>query len=223
MHAVPDLTRYYLAHEAMRTSARQLADVIPGLDLTDDRRIRAVRWWYHGFVGELHAHHTLEDELFFPALAARVPSFAAEHDTALADEHVELDRIMSALGHALQGLAATPDGRRHHQEAVDQSEALSAFLDHHLGIEDDDVLPLFARHFTVEEYTDLDDRALKGIGLRQLLFTVPWALSGTDEETRAHTLAEAPAPMRVIWRLTRSRYQRRTALVMGHGSVALAG
>jgi hypothetical protein len=222
MTNTPDLTRYQLAHDAMRSSAHQFAAAIADLDLTDHRRIRAMRWWYGGFLGELHAHHTVEDELFFPALAARVPTFAADHDADLAAEHHRLDQVMGALGDALRGLAEGAAPQQHHRAAREQADELARLLDHHLGIEDDDVLPLFARHFTVEEYEALDDEALKRIGPRQLLFTVPWAVATADDQTRAHTLAEAPAPIRIIWRLTRRRYLRRTALVMGPTNVAVA-
>lgn len=219
MTDTPDLTRYHLAHEAMRSSARHFASAVGDLDLVDHHRIKAMRWWFAGFVGELHAHHTVEDDLFFPALAERVPTFAAELDADLAAEHDQLDVIVKALGDALRGLTADAAGEGHHRVARQQADELSRFLERHLEIEDDDVLPLFARHFTAQEYTELDDEALKRIGPRQLLFTVPWAVEAADDETRAHTLAEAPTPVRVIWLLTRRRYRRRTALVMGAPAV----
>lgn len=222
MYETPDLTRYQLAHDAMRSSARQLAGALATMDPTDGPRVRALRWWCDGFIGELHAHHTVEDELFFPALASRVPTFAAEQDAVLAAEHVELDAIMGALQQAVRGMAQGLDVAGHHATAATSAEALADFLDHHLGIEDADVLPLFARHFTVEEYQRLDDQSLKSIGPRQLLFTVPWAVCAGDPETRAQVLAEAPAPIRVIWALTRRRYARRTALAMGAPAMEVA-
>jgi hypothetical protein len=222
MHVTPDLTRYQLAHDAMRLGARQLADALATTDPADADRARALRWWCDGFIGELHAHHTVEDELFFPALAARVPTFAREHDAVLAAEHVELDEIMTALQAAAQGLASGRDVEDHLAVATARAEELSAFLDHHLGIEDDDVLPLFARHFTAEEYQRLDDQALKSIGPRQLLFTVPWAVCAGDPDTRAQVLADAPLPVRVIWVLTRRRYVRRATLALGIPAMAVA-
>lgn len=221
MTDTPDLTRYYLAHDAMRRSAHAFAAAVADLDLTDRRRIAAMQWWYAGFSGELKAHHTVEDDMFFAALAERVPAFAAELDRELADEHDQLDRVMNALGEAVRRLSESWAGEHHHRVVREHAAELARLLDHHLGIEDDDVLPLFARHFSVDEYRRLDDEALKRIGLRQLLFTVPWAVATADEETRAHTLAEAPAPVRVIWLLTRRRYLRRTALVMGTRTVAV--
>jgi hypothetical protein len=222
MPDTPDLTRYLLAHEAMRRSARELAHALNHLDPADRRRARALRWWCDGFIGELHAHHTVEDELFFPALAARVPTFAEEHDAALATEHEELDAVMTALQAAVRGLADGVDVAGHLTAATARAEELSAFLDHHLGIEDDDVLPLFARHFTGEEYERLDDQALKSIGPRQLLFTVPWAVCAGDPDTQAQVLADAPPPVRAIWVLTRRRYVRRTALAMGVPTLAVS-
>jgi hypothetical protein len=222
MYETPDLTRYQLAHDAMRSGARQLAGALAAMDPTDAPRVRALRWWCDGFIGELHAHHTVEDELFFPALAARVPTFATEQDAVLAAEHVELDAIMGALQAAVRGLAEGLDVAGQHAAATASAEALADFLDHHLGIEDADVLPLFARHFTAEEYQRLDDQALKSIGPRQLLFTIPWAVSAGDPETRSQALADAPVPIRIIWALTRRRYVRRTTLAMGAPAMAVA-
>jgi hypothetical protein len=221
MNTTPDLTRYQLAHDALRCGARDLAEALAGLDPTDRRRTRAMRWWCDGFIGELHAHHTVEDELFFPALAARVPTFAHDLDGTLAAQHVELGTIMAALQDAVRGVASGRDVDAHLAVAAVRAEELSTFLDHHLGIEDDDVLPLFARHFDAEEYERLDDKALTAIGPRQLLFTVPWAVCAGDPETRAQVLADAPAPVRAIWVLTRRRYVRRTALAMGIPAAAV--
>jgi hypothetical protein len=222
MSATPDLTRYQLVHDAMRAGARQLADALASMDPADHRRAQALRWWCDGFIGELHAHHTVEDELFFPALAARVPSFAQELDASLGSEHVELDAIMSALQDAVRALATGDHIVRDHAAATASAEELSTFLDRHLEIEDDDVLPLFARHFTAEEYQDLDDQALKAIPPRQLLFTVPWAMCTGGPATREQVLADAPLAVRIIWTLTRRRYVRRTTLAMGAPTMAVA-
>jgi hypothetical protein len=222
MYRTPDLTRYQLAHDAMRRSARQLADALAAMDRDDASRARALRWWCDGFIGELHAHHTVEDDLFFPALAERVPTFAEEHDAGLATEHEELAAVMGALRDAVRHLAEGVDVATHQATASAHAEELATFLDHHLGIEDDEVLPLFARHFTAEEYERLDDQALKSIGLRQLLFTVPWAVCAGDPDTRAQVLADAPAPVRAIWALTRRRYVRRATLALGTPVVEVA-
>ena len=221
MYETPDLTLYQLVHDAMRTGARQLADALDSLDMADRSRAQALRWWCDGFIGELHAHHTVEDELFFPALAARVPSFAQELDPTLGAEHV-VDSIMTALQEGVRAVAADGDDAAAHAAAATSARELSSFLDRHLGIEDDDVLPLFARHFTAAEYQAIDDQALKRIPPRQLLFSIPWAACAGDPATRARLLAEAPLPVRIIWALTRRRYVRRTTLAMGAPAMAVA-
>lgn len=212
--AAPDMTNYYLIHEAMRRGSVALADAFAGLDPRDRRRVRALAWMATGIVRELHAHHGIEDDLFFPALAARVPSFA-ELDPQLTVDHERLDEIMTALTSAAHGLVAGVDAVSHHPAAVAASADLAALLDGHLRTEDDDVLPLFARHFDAEEYEALDRQAIKRTGVRQLLFTVPWAATSVDPADAARLLREGPGVIRAIWQVTRRGYARRASVALG--------
>lgn len=218
MTDIPDLTSYYMIHDAMRRASSQLAGALAGLPSDSTRfdadRLDALRWYTHGFVRELHDHHRTEDEVFFPALAARVPTFA-DHGPGLGADHGRLDVVMNTLTSAVSRLA---DGREWHTSlalAVDASAQLARLLDDHLATEDDDVLPLFVRHFDAAEYHALDRRAIERIGLRQLLFTVPWAVTTAEPAAASHRLATAPAVVRGIWRLTRNRHVRLASLALG--------
>ena len=56
-------------------------------------------------------------------------------------------------------------------------------MDAHLDFEDAEVLPRFERHFSAEEYTELDDQAAKALGLsKQAAFTVPFIASMLDPD-----------------------------------------
>jgi hypothetical protein len=217
----PDLSTYYLIHRALRASGDRLAGAVAGLDEGDRRRARTLQWWFDGFAGELHDHHTIEDEIFFPALAAKVPTYAA-YEAGLAEDHAHLDRVMNSLRLAIRGLAGNGTWAWHHRAAVEHSAELARFLHEHLGTEDDEVLPLFERHFTAGEYGEIDEQAIKRISPRQLLFTVPWIVgSGTPEEGRK-MLAGTPKVMTLIWMATRRRYARRAALALGAETVEVA-
>jgi len=94
---------------------------------------------------------------------------------------------------------------------------LAAHMDAHLDFEDADILPLYVRHFTAEEYDALNARALKSLGIgKQAAFTVPFiALSITPAE-REHVLGEAPAAFRLLFRMTRRRHARLVATAFGN-------
>jgi hemerythrin-like domain-containing protein len=223
MHDTPDLNSYYTIHAAMRRGSSQLAAAIAGLAEGDVARAKHVRWYSDGLTRELHVHHTIEDDLFFPALAERVPAFA-DYDATLADDHVHLTKVVAALTGAVRGLAGGQHWELHHAVAVKQSAELADLLDRHLALEDDDVLPLFERHFTSEEYHQLEQQAVKRTGLRQLLFTVPWAVTTADPDpdAAAHALEQGPAVLRIVWRVTGRRYVRRAAKALGNELMEVA-
>jgi Hemerythrin HHE cation binding domain len=71
--AKPDLTFVTLIHQSLRADAARLAAAIAELRPSDRRdRLPAVQAFFGHYRDQLILHHRHEDELFFPALAARV-------------------------------------------------------------------------------------------------------------------------------------------------------
>jgi hemerythrin-like domain-containing protein len=218
----PDLTTYLQIHRAMRTSAAQLRNAVHDLERTDRRRARHLAWWFDGFAGELHMHHVVEDEIFFPALAARVPTYS-DHGDGLAADHVRLEELLAELGVLLHRLARDEEWIVTRTRALDLANELHDHLDEHLGLEDDDVLPLFARHFTAAEYEAMHQQAMKKGSLIQLAFTVPWLCSNLEPHELAAAFDGAPGILRVLWRATRGRYARRATAALGTAVGAVPG
>jgi hemerythrin-like domain-containing protein len=213
----PDTRLYYWVHRAMRISSAQLHAALVGLRPHDRSRARAIAWWFEGFKGELAHHHTLEDTVFFPALTERVPTFA-HHGPELAADHEHLDLVLERLSLALAVVAAGEDVEPSLADAVRFAAELAEHLDRHLAVEDQDVVPLFERHLTADEYEVLDARAKADLAPKQALFTVPWTLSYLDDAERRVTLDGAPLPLRLVWYAMRRRYARRAALALGTGA-----
>jgi hemerythrin-like domain-containing protein len=210
----PDLTMYFQVHVAMRQTSAELATALAGIVDDDRRRAAAIVRFYKGFAVELHAHHHLEDELFFPALAARVPTF--EHLSADLDaDHVHLAKVIDELGRALDGLAGDDPWRQARAEALELAAELRDHLETHLDVEDLDVIPLFGRHFTAEEYTVLEQAAVKEGSLKDMLFTCPWLVASADPETRDRIFENVPAALKLLWKLTRRGYARRASYALG--------
>lgn len=215
MNNAPDTTTYYAIHRAMRVTSTQLHDALWEMVDEDRRRANALAKWFRGFCGELLSHHTIEDEIFFPALQARIPTYD-EHAAELEEGHHRLDEIMAALTEALDQLAASGAWRSTRLAALAQAADLRDLLTEHLDIEDRYIVPLFERHFTAKEYERLDMQAKKqGLSFRQALFTVPWLLATCTPEEQQEALVHAPKPLLVIWWLTRRSYARSASYALG--------
>jgi hemerythrin-like domain-containing protein len=212
---VPDLTSYRSVHHAIRTAARRLAWIAPAVGPADRIRVHAIRRYWDGFTGEILGHHTLEDEVFFPALAARSAEMHELTDRLAADHHL-LDELMDETTATIAGYdrAGAPE------RAARLLDHIASHMDEHLDLEDERVLPLFEQHFAVDEYLALEDQAMKSIGFgKQAFFTVPFVVDSMREPERSQLLAAAPMPMRLLYRATRRRFAKLDRAVFRGASI----
>ncbi len=94
----PDLTVVTLIHQSLRADAARLAAVIAEPRPSDRRsRLPGIQAFFGHYREQLIMHHSHEDELFFPALAARVGA-GRMHLTELAGQHEALDAALQAAG-----------------------------------------------------------------------------------------------------------------------------
>lgn len=200
-----DLESYLRVHRALRASTAELSRALH--TPVDGRRAKALARWISGFTGEIRCHHHIEDELLFPALAERVVTYHDDIGPLLQQDHDELDNVLDGLDTA----AAAHDWA----VAAPLAKRLDEHLSEHLDYEDRVVAGLFARHFTSEEFEELNVAAIKMVAPRQLLFTVPWTMSMLDANEQKIVLDSAPGALHVLWVLTRGRYTRRATLALG--------
>ena len=211
MTATPDLTSYHAVHTALRRGTRAIARAACELDPGDRRRAKAFARYWAGYAGEVHAHHTIEDDVMFPALVERVP-VAADLIGRTDADHDRLDELMTLVGGAVDDLAAG----RLSPVLADGLRELADLMDAHLAFEDADILPLFERHFTAEEYAELDDQAAKALGIsKQAAFTVPFIASMLDPDVLDHVFGDAPVAFRLLLRATRRSHARLAARALG--------
>lgn len=212
----PDLTLYRLIHRGMRADTARLAAVVAGLTEAErHRRMPALTRWYAGFLQEFELHHSAEDDIFFPALAERVPVFA-DQLARLDAEHHTLEAALLAVRDAL-GQLADPNvaWRSVREDAVDALRVADNELTLHLDNEDADVLPLFVSHMSKLEYDEIGERALKRATPKHLLFALPWVMRQATGEESGKILAEAPLPLKVMWYVSRGRHARLTRRALG--------
>src|SRR6476469_9532965 len=117
----PDMARWRALHDAMRRSSEQLHHTLANLDPDDRHRTAALSQWFADYAESSRVHHRLEDQVVFPALARRVPTYET-YGEGLTAEHVHLDEVLDQIG---TGLADLRDG---HTDALGPTVALSAEL-----------------------------------------------------------------------------------------------
>lgn len=201
--SAPDLTGYRTVHLALRGGADLLASVAATVPASHRARVAAFRRYWTGYAREVLTHHRTEDDIIFPDLVARVPMAGALIRRTDA-EHEELDAFMDRCETAVQALV---HGRRT-DDLVPAFQGLASHMAHHLDFEDEDILPLFERHYTAEEYDVLDQAAMRSLGLRNAVFAVPFVLHFAPVDVRAEMLGRAPLPLRVIDRIGRRPHAR---------------
>jgi hemerythrin-like domain-containing protein len=214
----PDLTMYRVVHRAIREGATSIADAAVALGNADDERRKAFARYWKGYAGEVLHHHSVEDDIFFPALVERVP-VAAEMLARTDADHHHLDELMAAIdaevakvreGGAAPGL-------------VGLTRELDQHMTDHLDFEDSDLLPLIERHFDKPEYDALDARAVKSAGLGpQMAFSVPMIVAAMTPSERTAIISAAPLPLRLIYRFSRKGHARLTERAFGTEPVEVA-
>jgi hemerythrin-like domain-containing protein/uncharacterized cupredoxin-like copper-binding protein len=212
METSPDLSNYYAVHRQQREDLRRFAVAVATATEADRRgRLRPLAQWAKGFANELYTHHTVEDEVFFPAVLERVPSAAAVVAT-LDEDHQGLDPLIERFVARTADLAdpRVPFAPIHAQ-MTELAVTLRDTVVRHLDVEDQDLLPLFYRHFSADEYDELHDRAQKTMPKTGLGFAVPFFVEALDEEGKKKALDTAPLALRLVYRATRRSHLRLVA------------
>lgn len=211
-----DTADYRVIHACLRIAPHRLAVALGDFEPGDHKRARAIERWWRGYAGEVLAHHTIEDEIFFPQLAERVP-VVADHLAQVEGDHHRLDELMAAAAAAMTRLAASA-ARVDADDAATVVRELAELMDRHLDFEDEDLLPLFTRHFTRAEYAAMEEAAKSSLSLAQAAYTVPFIMHWASREESAELLAGAPLPMRLLYRATRRSHARLTRLALGRAA-----
>lgn len=223
----PDLTTYHLVHRAIRQSTSRLTAALSGL-VEDERRERGrqLARWYSGFEAELHMHHTVEDDFFFPALFVHVPALRGYLDR-IDDEHHYLSELIVETRTAILEISnpMTPFADAI-AGAVGRAIDLEELMQGHLDFEDAEILPLFARHMDAAEYNEIEGKAMANPNIGELKFTVPWMMANANADEQRQLLDNAPFMMKVLWLATRRGYERLTTAAFGQevsaGELAVA-
>lgn len=96
-------------------------------------------------VDDLIGHHQIEDEAYFPELAALEPRLSRGIDILDADRH-DLDRLLDGFVTDANILLQSPDPRNAAGRFLERLAPFTTLLNRHLTDEEDLILPIILKH-----------------------------------------------------------------------------
>ena len=216
MDTTPDISFYFALHRHMRADLVRYVDTIAALTPADrTTRLPALVRWVKGFIYELDEHHYSEDEVFFPEMRTRIPAVAEVLDGLDAD-HKRMD-VLLARWPALIGALADPEQPFEPAKAaaLAMGRELHDLMQCHLDVEDNDILPMYWRHYTAAEYDALQQTAIKKSKKKGFAFIAPWCVDSVEGAERDAFMAQVPWVMKAFHRMVRPRYDRLLAAAYG--------
>jgi carbon monoxide dehydrogenase subunit G len=205
-------------HRAFRRDTARFIRALGRLDPRDDVAITALQSWFAAAMEALHHHHTIEDDIMWPALRDRSPAFAAA-EPLMEAQHTALDAAIGAAETAVAQLSSVPAAQREtaRRYAEEQVVRLRAILVEHLDDEEATALPLLGEAFTVAEHRDLAAKVHDVFTPKELAFGLCWYLDAATPRERATIMSELPRPVRLLQRLVlQRRYERLSAVLNEH-------
>jgi hemerythrin-like domain-containing protein len=206
--AKPDLIFVKLVHLSLRIDVDRLVDSVAALDVKDPRcRIQAIRAFFDQYRDQLLLHHSHEDELFFPAVEARVGAEGIRLGE-LIHQHEALDAALQGTSHGLSALADSGgDFARGRTRACDALSAMNETLATHLDLEEATILPFVESEISVADYKELETQTRHATPRARAQFLIPWILAHATPTQRKALFRSAP-PLRLVNLVMCRRYRR---------------
>jgi len=203
-----------LIHRLIRRGFDQAREFVIAVPAGATDRAAAVAEYVEFHLDGLHAHHSSEDELIWPALHERA-SLSGAPITRMEDQHAGVHAAISRARELLAPWAAAP--------TAESSAALTSGLGtigdrlaEHLAEEERDVIPVIATHITQAECEHLGKVSFSKFKPHQRFTAMGEMLETASPQEAARMLAGLPPRIRIIWRLFGQRkYQRFIAAVRG--------
>ncbi|MCW2779573.1 MAG: hemerythrin protein [Marmoricola sp.] len=207
-----DVRMMCVAHTSFRRELKLAVPAVRAVRPGDIPRANEIADHVVLWLGLVHHHHSIEDELLWDRLTERVPDELAPLVQLMEEQHASVDQLMGSCPDLLttwRSTAAAADGSK----LADHLAELVAALCEHLDAEETRVLPLMAQHIRPEEWEQFAERGMESIPKGMLLTGFGMMLYEGDREVLAIEIAKLPAPLRpvlpVLGRRAFRKYARR--------------
>jgi len=210
-----DMTMMYVMHHAFRRDLAAFSAAVPVTPVEDLDAWNAMEERWQLFAGPLHHHHRGEDTWLWPWLMQHVGPEDQATLHAMEAEHAEIDPGLQACGSLLATMAHGGDPDTRAALSV-RLTAVKEGLARHLFHEETDTIALLQTVMTQDQWEEIDAHFKEGLTLGQLLRVVPWAVHGIPAADREELFARTGSAHRVLWRLTRRRFERLERRAFGY-------
>lgn len=214
-----DHTLVLLIHRAMLVDAARftvlLTDLAQSGTPIETRRAAAIRDYLVMFGIELYEHHSCEDDIAWPMIAASAG--AAVGLAPLTQEHTALAPLIDTMMRVADAFAADPAA--HVQCLAVSLRELSGLLYEHIPGEERHVFPIISHYVSVPDWETAERVMLSGLSLRHLAWLWPWMERFASSEELDYVLAKGGLVFRLLLTLTRGGYRRRERLIFGPGAL----
>jgi hemerythrin-like domain-containing protein len=204
----PDLSVLFAIHHALAEDAVALTKAANDLRPEDrSERIPSIRSFFDHYTAQLVAHHTHEDEIFFPALDAKVGATAMSR-AELDAQHEELDEGIQRVRSAL---AAIGDDRTDFATTkarlISATNRLERQLATHFELEESTAIPHYQRTMSAAEHAVLEARVQAAGTFEELQFMVPWLFDRLPAVARDRALEASPDIFAIVYNDQVLRYR----------------
>ena len=205
-------TIVYLIHEAFRRDLSRLSEAVRS-PLVDSPRARRLGAHWEFVKEQLHHHHRIEDESFWPLVRPKL--VGQEDELAVLDEmeaqHLTLEPKCQAVDEGFTSFSKQP-GDLVGVELSSHLDALRTLLEVHLDDEESRCFPMVDEVLSVEEFESFGKATAKSIGIRGSARFFPWIFEGADPVERKAVLSMPPPPVRILCQhVWEPRYERQVA------------
>ena len=206
-----DMTMMYLMHHAFRRDLEAFAKVVPRTPVEERATWLALAQRWELFSTALHHHHAGEDTWIWPFLMERADDSERATLQAMEDEHAELDPLLEASAAGFARLREHADADARAALAVRIAAARES-LGRHLRHEETDAIAVVQRVMTQADWEAVDEHLKESVSLGLLAKAVPWVMHRVPGEVQQQVLAHSGRAHRLLWLLTRRRFERHEAI-----------
>ncbi|MFI7499940.1 hemerythrin domain-containing protein [Streptomyces sp. NPDC049687] len=199
----PNTHEMVVVHRVFRRESALLPRLVRAVPGGASLRAAQVAEHLRTYVGGLHHHHALEDELVWPLLHAR----AAQDDelvSRMEEQHRRIDVSLEAVAEWTPAWEQAADRVAGTNLALALDAHRTVLLEH-LDDEERLVLPLVAEHLTVAEWDLVGTRGLEQVPKNQLFIALGALLEEATPEESAYFLGKAPLVGRLLWKVVGKR------------------
>jgi hemerythrin-like domain-containing protein len=210
----PDLTGIRLAHRAMVTDCRRIAELVTAIGerrtSCTTGRARAISRYVEFLCESIHHHHTTEDAVLWPVIEASAGSHIDLSE--LTEDHAALDpRLDQLCAKAAAFRLSDGDPAIAASMAAELTE-LHNLLAEHIVEEEREVFPVISAHVSVTDWHVVEQTAQKG---GRMSFDGPRTLAVMTDAEREQLAGSISPVLRLLITLLSVRHRRFERAVFG--------